>query len=1390
MTGLTAQDRKDLIEQFNATDDPTTLGKCLHHLIEHATHTYPDNTALICADTNLSYRQLDAVANRVAHVLVERGVRRGDVVVVALDRSVDLVIALLGTLKAGCAYLPIDPAFPRERIKQIISDAKPKLIVINDGASDVFSTWETLCQSIEEARARRNVGASDLKINIQPHDLAYVIYTSGSTGKPKGVEMSHGAVCNAMCSLKKEPGCTEADRWLAISAIAFDMAVPELFLALMCGGTIVIAQTHETRDPAALLSLMKRHAITSMQATPATWQMLLDSGWQGNPRLKNILCGGEVLSRRLVDQLLSCCDSVWNVYGPAETSYTTVARVSGEEKDIFLGNPIANGRLYILDDDLEPLPLGRTGELCVGGATIARGYLNSPDLTRTRFFKNPFHKGVLYRTGDLGRVDDQVKIRGHRIELEDVESAICSHETVSKAVAMKRGERLVAYCVRKTNGDVNSTPALDRILRPWLAERLPDYMIPSFFIDRKALPDPIESIRAGPSKMPTGELERQILAVWSSVLGHEYIGIEDNFFHIGGDSVRIVRAQVQLQQRLGRAIAIAELFEHYTIRTLAAHLTSTARTKVQGHGNSDSAHIRRKSNTNHHNEDIAVVSMAYDFWQLLVDRRDVIGSNADTPGKSYCRQGGFIEDKLIDSYDAPFFNLSPREARRLDPTQHRAGYVSVSSNCASNSGKVKLDDLDGYAVTGSAGATLSGQSLTIDTACSSSLVTTHLACNALRQGECDLAISGGITLILLKGVDGTGWSEGSARDGDFIQAVIRGLTIPSVSAQQRLIRQALNASGGLRADEIDYIEAHGTGTKLGDPIEASALADRKPLLIGSAKSNIGHAQAAAGLAGIMKVALAMKHSTLPQTLHAAEPSQLVDWAGANMTLVQRNQRWSSRTSNDKTLLRRAGVSSFGIGGTNAHVIIEEPPIRKSSLGGKQQRISLHTLPFLVSGQTKAALQQQIDKLYKHVDINVGSDHRSLGDVSYSLATTRNHFKHRLVFAARDREELLGKLASRSATQIETLSSPNVAGSGSKPRLAMLFTGQGSQLPSMGKDLAQTHHVFHEKIHEIAGYFTRLEKPLLNVMWSEPGSREAALLDRTDFAQPALFTLEVALYRLWQSWGLQPDYLLGHSVGELSAAHVAGVLDLPNACRLVEARSRLMNQIPSHGAMASLQATAKETTRIISELDLIGKVDIASYNTPTQTVVSGDSSAVERMAVRLQHLGRKAKPLEVSQAFHSHHMDAILSRFQHEIETISFNAPETAIVSSLTGQIVEDGELQRPEYWVEQARKAVRFSDSIQTLSRQSIHTLMVELVSRIPGYRHLFLAKTQSLLSRAALASYTCKMCRLTGLPTLAHSVTNARSYRPMPSKGSASSMDSAPRSTRTSVSQTSPVAD
>ena len=596
---LTDTERKQLLLDWNHTLVDRPKDKCLHDLVEAQTERTPDAVAAEFEELRLSYRELNARANQLAHHLQKMGVGPDVLVGVCMERSLEMLVALLGIMKAGGAYVPLDPSFPADRLGYMVEDSGMFLLVTHCEVDKNLSVRPALVVRLDSdwAEIAKQSTDSPTLLNTSLQNLAYVLYTSGSTGKPKGVEIPHNALMNFVLSMQREPGFTARDVLLAVSSVSFDIAGLELYVPLATGGKVVIASREDARDPVRLITRMRDSRCNVMQATPATWQALIDAGWSGSPNLR-VLCGGESLPRPLAQELLVRCAELWNMYGPTETTiWSAVHRVTSADRPIPCGRPIANTQLFVLDRHRNPVPAGVVGELYIGGSGLARGYLRRPELTQERFIRSPFERNArLYRTGDLsrwlpdgtleclGRSDTQVKIRGFRIELGEIEAVLGRHEAVSQCVVVAREQTpndkiLVAYVESKPGTAPNIND-----LRFHLKRELPDYMLPSAIvlmdklpltpngkIDRRALPPP-----AGPFNEIQGEfvpprdsLEHALAKIWGKILRVKRVGLSDNFFELGGHSLAAVRMLSEVQRLTGRALPLATLFQASTVEAFA-----------------------------------------------------------------------------------------------------------------------------------------------------------------------------------------------------------------------------------------------------------------------------------------------------------------------------------------------------------------------------------------------------------------------------------------------------------------------------------------------------------------------------------------------------------------------------------------------------------------------------------------------------------------------------------------------------------------------------------------------------------------------------------------------------------------------------------------------------
>jgi len=1123
----------------------------------------------------------------------------------------------------------------------------------------------------------------------------------------------------------------------------------------------VIARPGGHQDSGYLVHIIQEQQISTIHFVPPMLSVFLQERAVDQCRsLRQVICSGEALPLELQERFFVRlpATSLHNLYGPTEASidvtFWECERANQQDTTVPIGRPIANTQIYLLDRHWQLVPPGVSAELCIGGISLARGYLNRADLTAERFIPDPFSQepgARLYRTGDLaryrsdgaieylGRLDNQVKVRGFRIELGEIEACLGEHPAIQEGVVLVREDvpgdrRLVAYIVPQSGSKLFSTD-----LRAFLQRTLPGYMLPAAFImidtlpltpngkvDRRALLA-LNYAQAEPGAAfaaPDTHLEQVLVDIWRGILGIEHIGLHDNFFDLGGHSLLLVRVRSTLQETLQRALSITDLFKYPTISTLVQFLeedTSTAPTPMQA----DVEPLVAQSAA------IAVIGMAGRFpgastidafWANLcngveslvcVSPEDLLKDGIEPTlfnDGNYVRVASLMDD--IDLFDAAFFGYSPREAELIDPQQRlflecswqaleHAGYstetctgsIGVYGSTSASSYKSAnpalqlhpMASMDGYEVMlGNANdflttrvsykLNLHGPSLNIQTACSSSLVAIHEAVQDLLEGRCQMALAGGVSIhfplksgyLYYEGgilspdghcrafdadaqgtVPGNGLGvvvlkrfEDALTDRDTIYAVIKGsainndgamkvgFTAPGVQGQTAAITSALQLSG-VSPETVTYIETHGTGTTLGDPIEIEALklafASQTEktgfCAIGSVKTNIGHADSASGVVGFIKTVLALHHRWLPPSLHYQQPNPQIDFASSPFYVNTRSMAWEAGA-----FPRRAGVSSFGIGGTNAHVVLEEAP--SSTLPVQADEKSWQVLVF--SARTPSALQSSLTRLAQHLR---DAPDLALADVAYTLQIGRKVMKHRQMLVCRDRAEAIEILETQDPQRLlrgsqETFTHP----------VAFLFPGQGAQYVAMAQELYQHEPVFREYIDRCAELLSpHLHIDIRQLLYPDDASRASASeqLDQTRFTQPVLFMIEYALAQLWMSWGIQPQAMLGHSIGEYVAACLAGVFRLEDALLLVAMRGNLMQQLPG-GTMLAVSQPEQDLLPLLN-----AEIALAAINAADQCVVAGSSEAITGLEKMLADRHIQFRRLQTSHAFHSPMMQPIV-----------------------------------------------------------------------------------------------------------------------------------------------------
>jgi amino acid adenylation domain-containing protein len=1453
-------ERRQLIEIWNDTRLPYRDQATLADLVARQAAATPEAPAAVFAGGELTYGELERRASRLARTLRRLGAGPEEQVGICVERSFDVLIAPLGVLAAGGAYLPIDPEYPRERIAHLLASARVSLLLTHRRLLPLVAPGGGGAGGASAAGGPRIVCLDDdLPDEAFPppparpataSNLACVIFTSGSSGVPKGVLLDHSSLVSMVDSFMHSYRPAPGDRILPLTSIAYASFVGEVFPLLCAGGAVVLPQKHELLDTGALASLIARHQVTMVSTVPSMLASLDALGGGGRlPHLRLLLIGGEALPAADAAGLLARAGDlrIVNGYGLTETAVcSTIYDVgpadlaAGRQPPI--GRPLPNQRVYVLDRHLQPRPIGCPGELYVAGVGVARGYAGRPDLTAERFLPDPFApaapsapfagSGRMYRTGDLaavradgnlaylGRADQQVKLRGFRIELAEIESALALHPGVRAAAVVVRhddGEpRLVAYAVPEPLPGC-AAPRTAELLAG-LRERLPGYMVPAALVMVEALPrnasGKLDAARlpvpprirpelAATYAAPRSELERAIAAVWRAVLKLPSVGLDDNFFDLGGHSLLMARMHAQLREALGREVSLIELFQFPTIGSLARHLaaaaveagpglaagpaTAAAAARTSGAAPSSGRRAAEAPQAGS-DTDVAVIGLAGRFpgaadvrglWLNLAAGREgisffsaeeLIAAGVDpelVARPDYVRAKGFLGG--VDLFDAAFFGLNPREVELMDP-QHRlflecawealedagwdadrfAGQVGVYGGESMNTYMVMNllphmelvasadtlqaslgNDKDPLTARVSYKLNLKGPSITIQSASSTSLVAVHAACQALRNRDCDMALAGGVSIHLpeksgyLYQEGGTVSRDGHTRafdaassgfvsgngcgvvvlkrlsaalaDRDHVYAVIKGTACnndgshkvsfmaPSVDGQVQLYELAY-ANAGVDPGTVSYVECHGTGTAMGDPIEIGALtrafaahtARQGFCAIGSLKTNLGHLDTAAGVCGLIKAVLALHHRTLPPSLHFQTPNPRIDFAGSPFYVNTELRPWEAAAGAP----RRAGVTSLGMGGTNAHVVLEEAPRQETAAAAPPARA---WQLLALSAKSATALDQASFRLAEHLR---DRPELPLGGVAYTLQAGRKAFQHRRTLLCRDLAEAARSLESLDPERVLT----STAAPGEHP-VAFLFPGQGAQYPGMGRGLYEREPAFRAAVDRCCEL---LDFDLRAAMWGGDGDA-AERLRRTEIAQPALFVLSWATAQLWLSWGVRPAALLGHSIGEYVAACLAGVFSLEDALALVVERGRLMQQM-APGAMLAVPLPETEVAALLDGTRREGgELSLAAVNRPDLCVVSGSPEAIDAMGAELAARGVTARRLHTSHAFHSATADPILQPFAEAVRRVRLAPPGIPLVSNLTGVWMRPEDATDPTYWARQLRATVRFADGLALL---------------------------------------------------------------------------------------------
>ncbi|UOE52115.1 amino acid adenylation domain-containing protein [Mucilaginibacter sp. SMC90] len=1392
-----------------------TIAPTVYDLFEQQRIKLPDAIAVVHNNDSLTYHQLYQKADELAHAIItiDPG---SEIIGVSASRNIYTIISVLAILKAGKGYLPLDPEYPKERLETIINDSGIQTCIT---ASDNKPLFEGLPVKILLADSNH---AQDAELSGQPGlpDIAYVLYTSGSTGTPKGVSMGNAALVNLLLWQQENSISAAGINTLQFAPLTFDVSFQEIFATLGTGGTLVLVDEELRIDPVKLLQFIDRHAINRIFLPFVVLQYLTEAAIANNyipGSLKEVMTAGEQL--KITPQIVSFFNALpacvlFNQYGPTETHVVTELKLSGDASLWpalpSIGIAISNTEIILLDENLKRVTGDETGELCVSGISLANGYLNKPELTAEKFidWKEGDKTIRIYRTGDLarfmddgnieylGRRDTQVKIRGNRVEIGEIEVLINQLDNIKQAVVTAPADaagqkRLVAYLV--SSGDKEDT----ELVRKALEEQLPDFMLPSAYVwlkelpkttsgkvDRKALPKP--DIKRPELdvlyKAPSNQIEKNVAAILIELLQFDKVGVDDNFFQLGGNSLLALKTVALLKQRFNYEVPITKLYQYPTIGGI---------TRLIGGVNKQISPLSVQKARSADSTDVAIVGMAGrfpgadtidEFWKMLAEGREGTSFFSEDELDKYVplyekNNAAYVKARGIingaDEFDAGFFGFTPRAAELMDPQQRiflelawevlektshlpqkYNGLTGVFAGCGYNTyynnnvltnpeivetvGHFQvrtLNEKDYIATRTAYQLNLKGPAVAVYSACSTSLLAVTQAVNSIRSGQCQVAIAGAASVTSpvksghiyeegsIMSIDGhcrpfdaeasgTVFSDGAGvvllknledaqRDGDTIYAVIKGVGVnndgaekgsfggPNAYGQAGAIAMAI-ADAGVDASTISYVEAHGTATPLGDPIEIEGLAlafgqqeQKQFCAIGSVKSNFGHLTAASGVAGLIKTVLAMQYAQIPPSLFFKKINPNIDIENTPFFVNAELKPWNAE-------LKRAGISSFGVGGTNVHVVLEEYKNAKPADAGTNKPSKLISW----SAKNEESLARYAVKLAAFVNTNKNID---INDAAYTLQTTRADFNYRRFVIASDADDLIVKLNATNSDPSSTKKLSTVPA-----EVVFMFPGQGSQFINMGHDLYQNEPAFKDSVDECISLLQgTIHEGLLEVIFGDPADQQSAQrIKNTLYTQPALFILEYAMARLWMSKGIQPAILMGHSIGEFVAAHLAGVFSLKDALTLISERARLVSSA-ANGQMLSIRIEEDQLKSILP-----AGLSIAAVNSKKLCVVAGPEDAITDFTAELSQKGIPARLLLTSHAFHSLMMDDIVEPFKQVVKSVTLNKPTKPVVSTVTGNWLSEAQATDPGYWAQHLRSTVRFADALDIVTDNDSRLLL------------------------------------------------------------------------------------